>query len=184
VSELDAYGRVAAELAVGQYDEGMWLKCLADAEGDENRANAAYSRARAAILRDEAQAQRQGNFQAGPTPSGTPADSLRPVYLERNRTAWISLVAIGACTLTAVISVGLNSRKPLHNTGGTPPQTSTAPTFRYTITSPKGDKTYLVVFDVEPTDEMFESAFDQLQAQNAPVNREYQFINGGVRAKQ
>lgn len=50
LSELEAYTLVAQELENGQHDQGLWLKCYSEADGDESKASAAYNRERAKAL--------------------------------------------------------------------------------------------------------------------------------------
>jgi hypothetical protein len=52
--EEQAYESVAAELASGVRKEGLWMKAVADAEGDEPRAKALYIRYRAHAILDDA----------------------------------------------------------------------------------------------------------------------------------
>jgi hypothetical protein len=50
VLSLEAYTRLAEELAYGQRHEGLWLKCFTEAGGDADKAKLAYNAARAAML--------------------------------------------------------------------------------------------------------------------------------------
>lgn len=53
--KTDAYAMVAQELNEGHYEQGLWLKCYSEADGDDIRAGAAYNRERARMLMEEAE---------------------------------------------------------------------------------------------------------------------------------
>jgi hypothetical protein len=46
----ELYAQAAAELEDGNRDEGLWAKCFAECDGDENKAKARYIRTRAERL--------------------------------------------------------------------------------------------------------------------------------------
>lgn len=52
VNEQKLYGIVAKELSDGKRVEGLWLKALADANGETNRAEALYVKSRVQSLKD------------------------------------------------------------------------------------------------------------------------------------
>jgi hypothetical protein len=54
--DLPFYDIVADEIAHNQLDRGLWLKALAQCEGDERRTRALYVRWRTAILQAQASA--------------------------------------------------------------------------------------------------------------------------------
>lgn len=65
LSELEAYRLVAQEFAEGKRDEGLWLKCFAEAEGDENKTKANYTKLRVVELQqDSVSAKQKANIEA------------------------------------------------------------------------------------------------------------------------
>jgi hypothetical protein len=62
--EEELYAQAAAELEDGNRDEGLWAKCFAECDGDENKAKARYIRTRAERLgqsNDETLIQEEGS---------------------------------------------------------------------------------------------------------------------------
>ena len=51
--EEELYAKVAAELHGGNREEGLWAKCFAECDGDENKAKALYLKARVERLKEE-----------------------------------------------------------------------------------------------------------------------------------
>ena len=50
--EEELYAQAAAELKDGNRDEGLWAKCFAECDGEENRAKARYIKTRVQRLKD------------------------------------------------------------------------------------------------------------------------------------
>ena len=78
--EEKVYEAVAKELESGVRREGLWLKAIADAEGDEAKAKARYIRYRAQAMLDEAQAAADRAAQEAPSPAEV--DALYGQYPE------------------------------------------------------------------------------------------------------
>ena len=51
--EEELYADAAAELEGGDRDKGLWAKCFAECDGDENKAKARYIQAKVSQLRDK-----------------------------------------------------------------------------------------------------------------------------------
>ena len=51
--EEELYAQAAAELEDGNRDEGLWAKCFAECDGDENRAKALYLKTRVGRLAEQ-----------------------------------------------------------------------------------------------------------------------------------
>ena len=53
LDEERLYAQVLAEVSSGQRRDGIWAKCLADANGDVSQAQSAYIKARVQSIKDE-----------------------------------------------------------------------------------------------------------------------------------
>ena len=51
--EEELYATAAAELDDGNRDEGLWAKCFAECDGDENKAKALYLKTRVGRLKEK-----------------------------------------------------------------------------------------------------------------------------------